>query len=121
MDSVEVITQQRHVAQVRAVEHVANPAHERNRTDGEIDTDIANHAQERPGRHAETSRLPDQVGRHAFRGQHPNGWDQVQQRVGAEAELVPGTQMALSRNRASVSSRVRVSVARKEVPLRGDA
>jgi transcriptional regulator of met regulon len=87
MDSVEVITQQRHVAQVRAVEHVANPAHERNRADGEIDTDIANHAQERPGRHAETSRLLDQVGRHAFRGQHPNAWDQVQQRVGAEAEI----------------------------------
>ena len=60
MDSVEVITQQRHVAQVRAEEHVTNPAHKGNRADHEVDTDISGHTHEGPDRHTEAPRFPDQ-------------------------------------------------------------
>src|SRR4051794_38241837 len=58
---VQVRAEKVHIAQVRAVEHVAHPADERNGTDHEVDTDIAHHAQERRHGHAKAARLPDQV------------------------------------------------------------
>jgi hypothetical protein len=110
MASVEVITEKGHVAQVRAVEHVADPAHEPNRTDSEVDLNMPNHAQERPGPHPEASRLPDQIDRLPLKVSVPTPGIRFKSASVPERMFVPGTGAALSRNR----------VARKEVPLRGD-
>src|SRR5512147_410906 len=86
----EVRTQDAHVAGVGAPEHVGRVADQRQRPDGHIKGDVADHPGDRRPAHAQAPGLVDQVRREGGAGHVSDAGEQPDQRIEAETDIRTG-------------------------------